>query len=184
MTLDRPADSFFARLDRTHVPMIVARLVLGGLFIKMGVSKLDHPVKFLKDIREYGLLPEATFFDGLNLINLTAVALPWIEILCGLLLIVGLWLRGSSLVLGLMLAFFTTAIFWRAVGVYNAGGIAFCEIEFDCGCGAGPIVICYKLAENLSLLGMCVIALLSRSRKLAVESLPVRVSGTSSGVSV
>lgn len=152
--------------------MIVARLLLGGLFIKMGVSKLGHPVKFLKDIREYGLLPEAPVFDSLNLINLTAIALPWIEILCGVLLIVGFWLRGSSLVLGLMLAFFTTAIFLRAVGVYNEGGIAFCGIEFDCGCGAGVINICRKLAENLSLLGLCVIALLSRSRKLAVDALP------------
>jgi hypothetical protein len=37
---------------------------------------------------------------------------------------------------------------WRAVQVHAAGDIAFCDIQFDCGCGTGEVVVCYKLVQN------------------------------------
>ncbi len=162
--------SIIRTLDETHVPMLLARLVLGGLFIWMGISKVAKPVVFLKNIREYHLLPE-TPLASIHLINLTAIALPWIEILCGVLLIVGFCLRGSSFSILAMLVVFTSAIIARTIGVYRAGDIALCDIQFDCGCGANEIIICEKVLQNSALIGLALIALLSRSRLLAVEKL-------------
>ena len=161
--------SLLRRLDDTHVPMLLARLIVGGYFAYLAVQKIADPVDFLKDIREYNLLPESVPL----LFNLTAVTLPWIEVLCGLLLVAGLCVRGSASVILALMIFFTTAIFIRALGVYGQGGTAFCAIEFDCGCGSGVINICNKLATNLSLTGLTVIALLSRSRRFSLESLPI-----------
>jgi len=160
--------SLWKRIDKTHVPMVLSRLIVGGTFVYLAFHKIADPVKFLKDIREYHLLPESLPL----LFNLSAVTLPWIEILAGGLLILGLWLRGSATIILALMLFFTTAILVRALGVYGEGNIAFCGIEFDCGCGSGVINICRKLLTNLSLTGLTVIVLLSRSRRLAIESLP------------
>jgi len=70
------------------------------------------------------------------------------------------------------MVFFTTAIFVRALGVYHDTGIAFCAIEFDCGCGAGVINICKKLAENVTLLVLSVVVVVSRFRGFAIDTLP------------
>ena len=163
---DQP--SLLRRIDNTHVPMLIARAVLGVLFIYMAISKIADPVKFLKDIHEFRLLPEsAPVF-----LNLAAISLPWIEVLCGILLLVGFRLRGASATLLAMLIAFTVAIFIRAMGIHGERDILFCDIAFDCGCGSGPINTCNKLGENLSLIALAAIATFSNSRKLAIESLP------------
>ncbi len=166
------ADGLQAPHPETHLAMIVARLIVGGVFIWLSVSKIQHPVDFLKLIHEYEL---PLINSQPILINLTAVTLPWIEMLCGLFFIFGFCLRGSAVLLLAMLIFFTSAVAFRAVGVYNSQDIAFCAIKFDCGCGGGnEIPICDKLRENTALIGLALIAAVSRSRRFAVDSLFVK----------
>ena len=45
------------RMDRTGVPLLLARLVLGGAFVYLGATKIQDPVAFLKLIREYQMVP-------------------------------------------------------------------------------------------------------------------------------
>jgi len=153
------------RLDDTHVPLLITRLVLGGLFIYMGAAKTMEPVDFMKMIHEYHLVPDSAYV----ILNLVAVTLPWIEVLCGLLLIAGVMIRGSALILMLMLTFFTVAVIWRALTIYSGGDIAFCDIKFDCGCGAGEEWICQKVPKNTGLWLLSLVALVSRSRKLCLQ---------------
>lgn len=153
------------RLDDTGVPLLITRLVLGGLFVYMGWNKTMEPVDFMKMIHEYYLVPDSAYI----VLNLIAVTLPWIEMLCGVLLIAGVMIRGSALILLLMLTVFTVAVIWRAVNIYSAGGIAFCEIKFDCGCGAGEEWICQKVPENVGLWLLSLIALVSRSRNFCLR---------------
>ncbi len=160
--------SLLKRVDNTHLPMIVARLVLGNLFILYGFHKLGDPVDFLKQIKEYQLLP----LSPPEYMNLTAVVLPWFEIICGNLLIAGLWLRGAAFSILAMLLVFTAAILMRALRVWGEGEQAFLDIAFDCGCGGGVIIIWKKLVINGSMIVLSIIALLSRSRKLALDTLP------------
>ncbi len=160
--------SLLKRLDGTHLPMIAARLVLGNLFILYGFHKIGDPVEFLKLVKEYELLPLAPP----EYMNLTAVILPWLEVICGNLLLAGLWIRGAAFTILAMLVVFTTAIVIRAAGVYGAGDIDLCAIKFDCGCGGGEILICKKVLMNSGMIALAVIAMLSRSRKLAIDNLP------------
>jgi uncharacterized membrane protein YphA (DoxX/SURF4 family) len=61
------------------------RWLLGALMLWAAVSKLAQPTDFLGSIYAYQLpLPR-------SLLQLVAVVLPWLELLCGLLLIVNVW---------------------------------------------------------------------------------------------
>jgi uncharacterized membrane protein YphA (DoxX/SURF4 family) len=123
------------------------RFALGALFVAMGLQKAMHPVEFLKQIRAYQLA------DISWALNFLAITLPWVEAFCGLLLVLGIAVRGTAVLMAGMLAPFTLAVLWRAWGIYGAGGVPFCSIKFDCGCGAGEVYICAKVVENAALLG-------------------------------
>lgn len=135
---------------------VLARFILGLVFVLLGYLKAGDPVSFLKVLREYALFPEGTPL----ILNVVAATLPWIEIFCGLLLLLGVAIRGSSLLLFLLLLSFTVAIVWRAMGVQDAEGIAFCDVAFDCGCGSGVERVCRKVPENLGLLLCAVLVFL------------------------
>ncbi len=133
---------------------LVARWVLGGLFLYLGAAKALHPVDFLKLIRQYGLVEH-----GWVLATVAAVV-PWLEVFCGILLVGGVGVRGVALVVVCLLIPFTLLVAHRALAIHAAGGTALCAIRFDCGCGAGEVLICRKLIENV-LLGVLAGALLA-----------------------
>jgi rhodanese-related sulfurtransferase/uncharacterized membrane protein YphA (DoxX/SURF4 family) len=124
---------------------LLARWFLAGLFIYMGLTKALHPESFLKLVREYHIVSTPV------LLNFIAAALPWFEVFCGLLLVLGVAVRGAALALLAMLLPFTIAVFLRALGIANTSHIPFCAVQFDCGCGTGEVLICEKLLENLLL---------------------------------
>lgn len=146
---------------------MLARLGLGGMFAYLAIMKLRDPIEFLKQVREYGILPtEPPIF-----LNLTAIALPYLELICAAFLLLGLWRRGAALLLGGMLAFFTPMLLWRAIGIYGEGGVAsFCDVKFDCGCGTGEVYICRKVLENVALQLCSLIALFSASNRFSLSA--------------
>lgn len=160
--------SIIRRYDEAAVPLaLLVRLFLGGFFIYMGLAKIDDPVAFLKQIRLYGLLPETPPY----FLNGTAIVLPWLEVLCGGALVLGIFRRGASAWLAIMLCIFTPAIFLRALGVHQTEGTPFFQIAFDCGCGGGPEIIWIKLLKNSGLLLIVLATLFSRSCRFSLVSL-------------
>jgi uncharacterized membrane protein YphA (DoxX/SURF4 family) len=121
---------------------VLARWLLGALFVYMGMNKALHPVDFLKLVRQYDMVQNHVF------LNLIAASLPWFEVFCGALLILGVAVRGSALMLVVMLVPFTALVFKRAWAIHHLSLIPFCAIRFDCGCGNGEVLICGKLVEN------------------------------------
>jgi uncharacterized membrane protein YphA (DoxX/SURF4 family) len=98
---------------------LCARLYLGGVFVWACLHKIAHPAAFAVDIATYQLLPVA-------LINLLALVLPWVELLAGAMLIVGLRVRAAALLVAGMMAMFMIALGWAL-----ARGL-----EMSCGCFA------------------------------------------------
>ncbi len=121
---------------------ISARVAVGGLYLFMGSSKVLDPAGFLKLVRQYEILNDTMA------LNFVAIALPWFEIFCGVLLLAGIAVRGTAVVSLAMLIPFTALVLRRALQIHAAGGQPFCAIRFDCGCGSGEVAICDKLAEN------------------------------------
>ena len=132
--------------DRLEFIGVLARLFVGGLFIYMGVMKALKPDEFLILIRQYEMVSSPL------VLNSIAAALPWFEIICGVLLVGGIAMRGTALAVLLMLAPFTLIVLRRALTMSAAQAMPLCAIEFDCGCGNGIVPICPKLLENCLLM--------------------------------
>jgi uncharacterized membrane protein YphA (DoxX/SURF4 family) len=94
-----------------------ARLVLGVIFIYASYDKILHPKAFAEVIYNYQILP-----DGL--INVTAIFLPWLEILMGVFLIVGFWMPGTIIWCNILLVVYIGALWFNL-----ARGI-----DVNCGC--------------------------------------------------
>ena len=141
------------------IAALLARLLLGALFIYMGLTKALHPVEFLKLVHQYGVT------QNYWLLNSIAALLPWFETFCGLLLLVGIAARGTALMLVIMLVPFTALVWHRALALEAARAIPFCAVKFDCGCGNGEVFICRKLAENFILTALA-LWLVVRPRRL------------------
>jgi len=109
-------------------------IVLGGLFVYAGVQKHLAPYEFAEAVMAYQLLPH-------SLAGLTAAILPWLEMVSGVALILGVLLishrvanpflvgavlRRSALllILGQSLLFVAVLLITMARG-----------LKIDCGCG-------------------------------------------------
>ncbi len=134
------------QLSGVDLAAILGRWLLGGLFVYMGAAKALEPVDFLKLVHEYHLVNTPL------LLNSIAAALPWFEIFCGFLLLMGIAVRGSALLLICMLVPFTVLVFRRALDVAGTEGLSFWRVKFDCGCGNGEVLIWRKLIENCLLI--------------------------------
>ncbi|MFQ5748088.1 MAG: MauE/DoxX family redox-associated membrane protein [Planctomycetota bacterium] len=146
--------------------LLLARLVLAAELIPLSLAKLGDPFGFLKSVHEYQLLPSHPAW----FLNTFAAVVPWVELLGGAALLLGVGLRGTASVLGALLAAFTTAILLRGLEILSQGGTGFCDIQFDCGCGTGVVPICPKLASNLLLILLCGLVVLARSRRFTLAS--------------
>jgi uncharacterized membrane protein YphA (DoxX/SURF4 family) len=96
---------------------LVARLILGAVFMYASIDKILHPAAFAEAVYNYQILPD-------YLINLTAIILPWLELVLGIVLVIGLFRGGSVLIVtGLLVVFLGAMIFNLARG-----------LDIYCGC--------------------------------------------------
>jgi len=163
--------NWLRRVDDTGVPLGIARLVLGGLFIYTGLTKALDPIDFLKFVHMYDILPETPPY----FLNLTAVILPVLEVVCGGALLLGVAVRGAGVTLLGVLLVFIVALVSESLQIHASRPIAYCDISFDCGCGTGEVFICSKLAENAGLALLALLVSLSRSRRFCLSAWLFRV---------
>jgi uncharacterized membrane protein YphA (DoxX/SURF4 family) len=102
---------------RAKLMFFGARLVLGSVFIYASIDKIVRPARFAEAVYDYQILPDA-------LINLTAIILPWVEMLLGIFLVLGIWLPGAVLLSNFLLASFVGALLFNL-----ARGL-----DIHCGC--------------------------------------------------
>lgn len=131
---------------------LLARVILGVVFISLGLQKAANPAEFLKAVHGYG------WWHGTPLLSWVAALLPWIEVVCGLLLLIGLRVRGAAFIVFGMLVVFSALVLQRALPLHQTTGIPFCGLRFDCGCGNGEVPVCRKLIENSLLLAVAGVA--------------------------
>ncbi|MGD9975686.1 MAG: MauE/DoxX family redox-associated membrane protein [Desulfatirhabdiaceae bacterium] len=82
---------------------LVLRVYIGGIFIAASMYKINYPGEFAETIASYQLVP----YWG---VNLMALIMPWTELLCGLMLILGFRTRASAVLIAAMLVVFCVAI--------------------------------------------------------------------------
>lgn len=113
------------------------RIALGAVFVYAAWLKLRDPWQmFAMSIDSYQLLP-------MWAVRSVARTLPWVELLLGILLITGFWLRISATAVSLMLLVFFSLI----VRAWAKG------MEISCGCfGPGEAISWKTMLRDGSLL--------------------------------
>ncbi|MCP4106511.1 MAG: DoxX family membrane protein [Desulfobacteraceae bacterium] len=96
---------------------LAARWFLGITFIYASYHKITDPASFAKIIYGYGLVPGF-------LINLLAIVLPFLELVSGAALIIGVYPRSAAIIVNGMLFVFIVALSVNLIRGH----------EFDCGC--------------------------------------------------
>jgi uncharacterized membrane protein YphA (DoxX/SURF4 family) len=134
---------------------LVARLVLGGVLLYAGATKVLTPVGSARAVQAYQIFP----FEVAQYIG---YALPMVEIILGVLLILGLFTR-------------TTAVIGTVLMVLFIAGIASAwarGLAIDCGCfgGGGEVApgetqYPRRIAEDVAF-ALCGVWLIARPRSL------------------
>jgi putative oxidoreductase len=97
--------------------LFISRLVLGAIFIYASYDKVLNPLAFAQVIHNYRLMPP-------QFINIIAIILPWIELLAGAFLIIGIWVRGANFIIGVLLIMYIAMLSITAIR----------GININCGC--------------------------------------------------
>ena len=102
----------------TH-PWLTVRvqIALGAIFVVAAWPKIIDPPSFAHMIYNYRLLPG-------GLINISALIMPWVELVAGLCLILAVWTRPARWLITAMLVVFMIAI---SINLVRGNAI-------DCGC--------------------------------------------------
>ena len=96
---------------------IRVQIALGIFFVVAALPKIADPPSFAHMVYNYRIVPGA-------LINLMALIMPWIELLCGLALILGIWTGTARTIIAALLVTFIVAI---SINLARHNAI-------DCGC--------------------------------------------------
>ena len=129
---------------------LVIRLLLGGMWVWASLDKIQDPAQFSRDIANYHVIP-------FGLENLSAIVVPWLELLIGMGLIAGVMVNGAALVSSGLMLLFIVLISQAILRGFN--------IECGCGLKEGQLVGWDKILENIVFLGASYLVLI-RPRKL------------------
>jgi uncharacterized membrane protein YphA (DoxX/SURF4 family) len=138
----------------------LCRVILGGIFFLTGLAKIPDPASFLLTMRGFRIFPDL-------LERFFAVYIPWLELILGVCLLIGLLYRAAALLFALLISGFTLAI----LSVMARG------IEIDCGC-FGLLADALHLPDmadgkaivrNLVLMAMCLYTFRSKATGWTME---------------
>jgi uncharacterized membrane protein YphA (DoxX/SURF4 family) len=97
--------------------LLLCRIILGVVFIYASFDKIINPAGYAEAVANYKLVPY-------YLINIFAIVIPWLEFIGGIFLLTGVFLPGSSLIIGGLLIIFILAIASALVR----------NLDISCGC--------------------------------------------------
>jgi putative oxidoreductase len=106
-------------------PWLTVRVqfVLAAIFVVAGFGKIMDPPQFAHEIHNYRLTPGVA-------VNALALVLPWVEVVAGVALFLGVARRSSARIMGILLVVFVIAL---GINLIRRNPV-------DCGCFGGAKV--------------------------------------------
>ena len=122
----------------------LTRIYLAIVFILSGLDKINDLNTFAQSIENYRILP-------IGIVNIIAIVIPWIELIAGVLLLLGFYIKENSTIILSLLVLFTLSVISAILR----------NLDIDCGCQGtyeGQKVGILKIIENGALI---IVAILS-----------------------
>lgn len=136
--------------NRYDLFLLLLRIALGAVFAYAGVIKIMDPVAFAGSIAAYKILP---YFGN----YLAGAILPWVELVCGVLLVTGYRWRGAAVIILVLNINFILALISTLVR----------GLDIDCGCfrqGGDKTSAWTAIARDMVLLFMTLAVLRGKDR--------------------
>lgn len=138
---------------------LFVRVFIGGYFVVAAIPKIIEPLAFATSIMHYGLAPSWA-------INAAALVLPWLELIAGIGLVVGVRTKLQAALCGGMLVLFTAAVAYAVV----------LGLKIDCGCfgsSGGDEVSWMKVLKNSAMILGCGYLWWSPKSVLSIDNGPL-----------
>lgn len=143
--------------------LLLSRIVVGGMIVYAAVLKLPKPNVFHDSVKAYRLLPE-------HLEIVSAYAFPWLELIAGVCLVLGVWARAAATIAAMLLVGFIVAI---------ASVMIRADVDVpECGCfGDSAIKICTgppgwcHIAQNSVLTLLSLFVLIRGAGRISIDDL-------------
>lgn len=134
----------------------VVRLVIGFIFLSYGIGKIANPGQFVTEIGNYDIVPNFS-------LNILALILPWVETICGIMLIAGIKIRANAAITSALMLVFIVAVISAMVR----------GLDINCGCSStNPQKVGFpKLIENITLFALSIFAVIFPKSWLSLEEL-------------
>jgi uncharacterized membrane protein YphA (DoxX/SURF4 family) len=106
-------------IEKLLSPWVTIRVqfVLAALFVVAGLAKIADPPGFAHEIHNYRIVPAIA-------VNAMALVLPWLEVVTGVALFLGIFRRTAARIFGILLVVFIVAL---SVNLARGRPV-------DCGC--------------------------------------------------
>ena len=129
--------------------IVTTRIILGAVFLWASFGKILEPGDFARSISNYHIVP-------FGIENIVALILPWLELLIGMGLILGIMVDGSVQISAILLTMFILMIGQAMLRGFN--------IECGCGLKEGEMIGLNKILENIVFLGGAYIVMQRKKR--------------------
>jgi putative oxidoreductase len=125
---------FIKKIVASEHLSVVLRWYMGILFLYASMTKIPYPAEFAEALASYQIVP----YWALNFI---AVILPWVELTCGMFLIIGLSTRPASAIIVVLLVCFAIG---QSVNLIR-------DVPISCGCfeNAGDPITWWDIPADL-----------------------------------
>lgn len=114
--------------------LLCARLFIAGIFGWAAVVKLGNIPAFGDAVKGFKIFGRNGYYgpktEHMNI--LTTFAVPWLEIICAVLLVLGVWTRAAALLMWLLTVSFIIAIM----------SVLYRGIDVKCGCFGDGYLLC------------------------------------------
>ena len=148
---------FIQKVSNNEGILLLLRILLGSIFIVSAVLKIPHQSEFVQIVISYGVLP-------LNTTEVYGLLLPWVELIIGCLLVLGIFVRLASAISLAMVFSFIIASLYAMLG-FSA------ETNNLCGCfgAAMPLSHTQSLSIDILMLLISFTLLMRPSRLLSLN---------------
>jgi len=147
------------------VAVLLCRVLLAGLFLFAAYNKLvgtNAPQIFSSSVTAFMKRADGTVAMPDWAVRLTVGVVPWVEVIAGVLLLLGIWTRAAATVLSGLLVVFIALVIQAIVR----------DLDLSCGCFGKLSPFCPEkvswcnVIQNSTMLGLGLVILLTPTAKL------------------